>query len=146
MEKNKYAQLVKEKTPKENTLLNCFKAFFIGGLMGVLAEFLIEFYSYIFDIPTSIASTLMIVTLIFVGCLFTALGFFDRWITFARSGLFIPITGFAHAMQSASLEYKREGLVTGIGTNMFKLAGSVLVYGIVSAYTFGLIRLLIYGG
>ncbi|MFI3307497.1 MAG: SpoVA/SpoVAEb family sporulation membrane protein [Mycoplasmatota bacterium] len=146
MEKDKYKQLVKKHNIKENALKNCIIAFVIGGLMGALAEFFIEFYSYILNITSSQANTLMIITFIFFGCLFTALGFFDNWVRVARSGLFIPITGFAHAMQSASLEYRKEGLITGIGSNMFKLAGSVIVYGVVSAYTFGLIRLIIFGG
>ena len=84
-----------------------------------------------------------IITLIFIGCLLTCFGFFDKWVNFAKAGLFVPITGFAHAMMSASLEYKKEGLVTGIGANMFKLAGTVIIYGVVSAYIFGLIRLVI---
>jgi stage V sporulation protein AC len=59
--------------------------------------------------------------------------------------LIVPITGFAHAMMSATLEYRKEGMVTGIGANMFKLAGSVIVFGVVSAYTFGIIRYIIFG-
>ena len=81
--------------------------------------------------------------LIFLGCLFTCLGFFDKWVHFCKCGLIVPITGFAHAMQSAALEYRKEGLVMGIGANMLKLAGSVIIYGVVSAYVFGLIRLLL---
>ena len=67
-------------------------------------------------------------------------------VNFAKAGLLIPITGFAHSMQSAGLEYKKEGLVTGIGANIFKLAGTVIVFGIVSAYIFGIVRALIFGG
>ena len=111
--------------------------------MGVIGNFLIEFYSYILEIPKSDASIFMIITLIFFGTLFTALGFFDKWVNFARCGLIIPITGFAHSMMSAALEYRKEGLVTGIGANIFKLAGTVILYGVVSAYIFGLIRLVI---
>ena len=58
----------------------------------------------------------------------------------------MPITGFAHSMMSAALDYKKEGLVTGIGANMFKLAGTVIIFGVVSAYAFGLIRILLFGG
>ena len=83
---------------------------------------------------------------IFLSSLFTALGFFDNWVSVCKCGLIIPITGFAHAMMSATLEYRKEGMITGIGANMFKLAGSVIVFGVVSAYVFGLIRLLIFGG
>ena len=145
MENSKYEKLVKKYTPKEDKLKKSLIAFFIGGLLGILAQFLIEFYAFIFVISSKEASTIMIVTFIFIGCLFTSLGFFDNLVSKAGCGLIVPITGFAHAMQSAALEYRKEGFVTGIGANMFKLAGSVIVYGVVSAYLFGLIRLLIGG-
>lgn len=145
MEKRKYQSIVKKYTPKENRFYNGLVAFFIGGLMGVLGEILIEVYSYFLNIPTKEASVFMIVTLIFFGCLFTCFGFFDRVVHFAKCGLIIPITGFAHAMQSAALEFRKEGMIMGIGANMFKLAGSVIVFGVVSAYVFGLLRLIIMG-
>ena len=146
MEKMKYKELVAKNTPKENYISNSLIAFITGGLMGVLGELLLELYSYVFNISANDASCFMIITLIFFGCLLTCFGFFDKWVNFCRCGLIIPITGFAHAMMSAALEYRKEGLVTGIGANMFKLAGSVIIYGVVSAYTFGLIRLIIMGG
>lgn len=145
MEENKYKDLVKRHTPKENVLGNAITAFLVGGFMGALGELLIQIYSYVLHISSKEAATFMTVTLIFAGCLLTCLGFFDKWVNSAKCGLIIPITGFAHAMQSAALEYRKEGLVTGIGANMFKLAGSVIIYGVVSAYTFGLLRLLIFG-
>ena len=146
MEKNKYKNLVNKYTPKENVLYNSLIAFLIGGLMGVIGQFLIELYSYIFEISTSEASVLMIVTLVFLGCLLTSLGFFDKFVNFAKCGLIVPITGFAHAMMSAALEYRKEGLVTGLGASMLKLAGSVIIFGVVSAYLFGFLRLIIMGG
>lgn len=146
MEKDKYKSIVSKYKVKENRLKNGVIAFIVGGLMGVIGNLLVSFYSYILDVPTKIASTYMIVTLIFIGSLLTCLGFFDKMVNFARCGLLIPITGFAHSMQSAALEYKKEGLVTGIGSNIFKLAGTVIMFGIVSAYVFGIIRALVFGG
>lgn len=145
MEKKLYDKLVLEHTPKEKRLENAVIAFFIGGVMGVIGELLVEFYGYYLHISRSDASVFMIITLIFLASLFTALGFFDKWVKFAKCGLIIPITGFAHSMTSAAIEYKREGFVTGLGANMFKLAGTVILYGVVSAYIFGLIRLIIGG-
>lgn len=143
MKEKMYNEIVKKYLPKENKLLNVVKAFVFGGLIGALGNLLIEFYSSILNITKSESGVYMISTLIFFACLFTALGFFDKWVTFCKCGLIIPITGFAHSMMSASLEYKKEGLITGIGANMFKLAGTVIIYGVVSAYIFGLIRLVI---
>ena len=146
MEKSKYKQLVDKHTPKENRIYNGMIAFLSGGLMGVLGQLILQLYSYYLDIPTKEAGTYMIITLIFIGCLLTCFGFFDKWVHFCRAGLFIPITGFAHAMMSAALDYKKEGLITGIGASMFKLTGAVIIFGVVSAYVFGLLRLIIFGG
>lgn len=146
MDKSKYKNLVDKYTPKENRLLNSLIAFIIGGAIGVIGQFLVSFYSYILNIPTKEASVFMIITLIFLSCFLTCLGFFDKWVNFARCGLIIPITGFAHSMMSSTLEYKKEGIVTGMGANMFKLAGTVIMCGVVSSYIFGLLRILIMGG
>jgi len=146
MNKEMYKEIVKKYTPKEDRLKNAVIAFFVGGLVGLLGQILVEVYSYVFNIPTAQASIFMIVTLIFLGCLLTCLGFFDKLVHKARCGLIVPITGFAHAMMSATLEYRKEGMITGIGANMFKIAGSVIVFGVVSAYTFGIIRYVVFGG
>lgn len=145
MEQKKYQDLVKKYCPKEKRLINAIMAFLVGGFMGITGQGLIDIYMNFFSLDKSYAQSLMIITLIFIGCLFTSLHFFDKMVEFAKCGLIIPITGFAHSMMSAALDYKKEGLVTGIGANMFKLAGTVIAFGVVSAYFFGLIRYLIGG-
>lgn len=146
MERKKYNDIVKKYTIPEARIKNGLISFLVGGFMGILGNFLVNFYSYTFNLSSKDASVFMIITLIFLGCLLTCLGFFDKFVNFCRCGLIIPITGFAHAMMSAALEYRKEGLVTGIGMNMFKLAGSVIIYGVVSAYIFGILRIIITGG
>lgn len=146
MKTQEYQKLVKKYTPKENRLKNGIIAFIIGGIIGIIGQFLVEFYASVLEISTKDAGAFMIITLIFIGCLLTCFGFFDKWVNFAKAGLFIPITGFAHSMMSAALDYKKEGLVTGLGASMLKLAGSVIIFGVVSAYVFGIIRLLLFGG
>ena len=146
MEKEKYKQLTKKFSPKENKIKNMIIAFIVGGLLGLIVQILITIYSNINGVSINEASSLMMVTIIFLSCLFTAIGFFDRWVSKAGAGLFVPISGFAHATTSSALEYKKEGLVFGIGSNIFKLSGSVILYGVVSAYIFGIIRFLFFGG
>ena len=146
MEKKLYDKLVMSHKPNENKTEYAFIAFVIGGLVGVIGQLLVEFYSYYLNLSSNDASVFMMITLIFLASLFTALGFFDKWVKFARCGLIIPITGFAHSMTSAAIEYRKEGFVTGLGANMFKLAGTVILYGVVSAYIFGFLRLILTGG
>lgn len=136
----KYEKLIQKHTPKENKLKYALTSFLVGGFLGVLGEVLIRTYIMIFKISRSDASSYMIITFIFFASLFTALGFFDKLVTKAKAGLLIPITGFAHSMTSAALDYKHEGPIYGIGSNVFKLAGSVIFYGVASAWFFGLIR------
>lgn len=146
MDKMKYKGIVDKYSPKENRMYNALVAFLIGGIIGTIGQLLIDIYIKFLNLPIKEANTLMIVSLIFLSCLFTSLGFFDKLVNFAKCGLIIPITGFAHSMMSTTLEYKKEGIVTGMGANMFKLAGTVIMCGVVSAYFFGLIRYLIMGG
>ncbi len=142
MTNKKYEKLVKKHTPKENKLKYAITAFLVGGSIGTLGELLIRIYIMIFNTSRHQASTYMIITFIFFASLFTALGFFDKLVVKAKAGLLIPITGFAHSMTSAALDYKNEGPIYGIGSNVFKMAGSVIFYGIISAWFFGLVRYL----
>lgn len=146
MTKEEYKELVKKYEPKYDRLRSILIAFVVGGLIGALGQGLIDFYSKVCGMTIKDAGTYMIVTLIFISSLLTALGFFDNLVSKVKCGIIVPITGFAHAMTSAALEYRKEGLILGIGANIFKLTGSVILYGVVAAYVFGLVRLLIMGG
>ena len=146
MNKKKYKEIVDLNTPKENSVKNSLIAFLVGGILGSLSELLLRCYSIWFDLPRKESGVLVILTLIAIASILTALGLFDVLVTKVKAALIIPITGFAHSMTSAALEYKNEGLVLGIGANIFKLAGTVILFGVVSVYIFGLIRLLIMGG
>lgn len=146
MESKKYQKIVDKHTSQEKRGKNLLIAFLTGGIMGLIGNLLINVYSYYFHIPTKSAGTWMLVTLIIIACLLTALGVFDTLVKKFKMGLIIPITGFAHSVQSAILDYKKEGPVYGFGSNIFKLAGSVILYGVVSAYIFAIIRYLFFGG
>lgn len=146
MNKERYKEITNEIVPEEDKVKNGFTAFLVGGLVGLLGQIIVFVLENNFDIAHKDATSIMIVFLIFVASLCTALGFFDNLVSKAKAGLIVPITGFAHAMTSAMLDYKKEGFVTGIGANAFKLTGSVILYGVVSAYIFGLVRYLFFGG
>ena len=145
MTKEEYKELVKKHTPNINHLESMSWAFLVGGFIGMLGQLLIDLYSKVFSLSIKDAGTYMIVTLIFISSLFTALGFFDKAVEKVRCGIIVPITGFAHAMTSAAIEYRKDGLILGLGSNIFKITGSVILYGVVSAYVFGLLRIIIGG-
>ena len=146
MNNSEYQEFIKKYTPKQPVLKNALMTFFVGGTLGLISEILLQVYQALLNLPRKEAGVLVILTLIVLASTLTALGIFDILVTKFKSALIIPITGFAHSMTSAALEYKTEGLVLGIGANIFKLAGTVILYGVVSVYIFGLIRLFIIGG
>lgn len=141
----KYEKIADNHKAEEDRAKNAAVAFISGGVIGLLGEGIIEAIMNYFDLSRKDSASIMIVSFIFFASLFTALGFFDKLVTKFKCGLLIPITGFAHSMTSSSLDYKREGPIYGIGSNMFRLAGSVIIYGVVSAWFFGMIRYLIGG-
>ena len=146
MDNIEYKRLVKKISPCENKLKNMLIAFISGGLIGLLGEYLCGLYETYLGIPSKDAVSLVIVTYIFIASLLTALGVFDRLVNIFKCGLLIPITGFAHSMTSAAIEHKKEGPIYGIGSNIFKLSGSVIMYGVVAAFIFGTIRYIVFGG
>ena len=135
-----YNDLAERQKPQVPKYKNAFNAFLYGGVIGIVGQGILEFYMKIFDYSQKDAVPLMSITLVLISCLLTGLGIYDRFAKYAGAGTFIPITGFANSMASSALDSKHEGLVLGIGTNMFKLGGTVLTYGIVSASLLGVIR------
>lgn len=146
MNKERYKEITDKIVPKEDKLKNGVMAFLVGGLVGLIGQIIVSILENNFGVVHKDATSIMIVILIFVASLCTALGFFDNLVLKAKAGLIVPITGFAHAMTSSMIDYKKEGLITGIGANAFKLTGSVILYGVVSAYIFGIVRYLFFGG
>lgn len=145
MKERIYEEIVQNETPKEDVLKNAIMTFVVGGSLGSLSELLLVCYSTWLNLPRKESGVLVILTLIFIASILTALGVFDILVSKLKSALIIPITGFSHSITSAALDYKNEGLVLGIGANIFKLAGTVILYGVVSVYIFGLIRILLGG-
>ncbi len=129
---------VPKNTPKPPYFKHGFAAFTIGGGICVFAQFLIDTFQNM-GMTYSEASALETVVLIFLTGLLTALGIFDQIGRVAGAGTFVPITGFANSIVSSAIEFKAEGWIFGLGSNMFKVAGPVLVYGITSSWIVGII-------
>lgn len=139
-EKN-YKKNIKPYHPKTNYLVNCLKAFLVGGVICLLGECIQKFFIAYTEFNEKTAGNPTVATLILISSLLTGFGIYDKIGQFGGAGSLIPVTGFANSITSAALEHKSEGIVLGIATNLFKLAGAVIVFGVVSAAVFGLIRL-----
>ena len=144
MNKEEYADLVKKLTPKENKLKNTLVAFIVGGIIGFIGQLFITILVDCYSFEKEDAFIWLCITLIFFGSLSTALSFFDDWVSKCKMGLILPTTGFSHSITSSALDYKKDGIIS-LGSNIFKLAGSVILYGIVSAFFFSILGVIIYG-
>ncbi len=145
MNQDEYKKLVEELTPKENKMKNAFVAFLVGGLIGFLGQVIVTIFMTSFGMESVEAYTWLCILLILISSILTSLGFFDNWVTKIKAGLIVPTTGFAHSITSAALDYKKEGMITGLGANFFKLAGSVLLYGIISAFFLAIFGVIFHG-
>ncbi|PIC71633.1 MULTISPECIES: stage V sporulation protein AC [unclassified Sporosarcina] len=140
MQQEKYAQIEKELSPKPPIMKNVIKAFLIGGLICLIGQFIALFYITYFDFTERTASNPTVATMIFIAMLLTGFGLYKKISQFGGAGAAVPITGFGNAVVSAAIEHKSEGYVLGVGGNMFKLAGSVILFGVFSAFVVALIK------
>nr|WP_317450910.1 stage V sporulation protein AC [Alkalibacillus aidingensis] len=143
MTKDNYKKSIKPYQPKPKYFRNCIKAFLIGGLICSIGQGLTVFYMEVFGFTSKEAANPTVATLILIAALLTGFGVYDKIGQFAGAGTAVPVTGFANSITSAAMEHRSEGLVLGVSTNMFKLAGSVIVFGTVAAYIIGVLRYLI---
>ena len=118
------------------------KAFFVGGIICAIGQAITYFYIIFFDFTEQTAGNPTVATMIFFAMLLTGFGLYRKLGQFAGAGSAVPVTGFGNAVISAAIEHKSEGLVLGVGSNMFKLAGSVILFGVVSAFFVALIKLI----
>ncbi|MEQ2529600.1 stage V sporulation protein AC [Robertmurraya yapensis] len=135
-----YQDIQKQREIKRPVVKNCIKAFLIGGLICLIGQVIQNFYIYYFDFTDQTAGNPTVGTLIFIAMLLTGFGVYDRIAQFGGAGTAVPVTGFGNAIISAAIEHRTEGYVLGVGGNMFKLAGSVIVFGVFSAFVIALIK------
>ncbi|MBL5766832.1 stage V sporulation protein AC [Heyndrickxia sporothermodurans] len=135
-----YDQLEKKHEIKRPLLKNCIRAFFIGGLICVIGQAVTYFYIYFFNFTEQTAGNPTVATMVFFAMLLTGFGMYDKLGQFSGAGSAVPVTGFGNAVISAAIEHQTEGYVLGVGGNIFKLAGSVIVFGVFSAFVVALIK------
>ena len=138
--KNKiYNKILDNEDVKRPVIKNSIFAFLIGGLICLFGEFLIFIFNKIFNIELKTSQMLMALVLVSIAAILTGIGIFDKIGQVAGAGTIVPITGFANSLTSSAIESKSEGIINGILTNMFKLAGAIIVTGIVSSFIVGTI-------
>ncbi len=133
-----YKEYIKHKGEPTPLWRNMLFAFVIGGAICALGQALCKVYTN-WGATLENAKTWTSVSLIFLGILLTALGVYDNIAHYGGAGTLVPITGFANAMASPAIEFKSEGLVLGVGKNVFAVVGGVILYGVTASVVYGLI-------
>ncbi|WP_101845411.1 stage V sporulation protein AC [Halobacillus sp. Marseille-P3879] len=135
-----YQQFQSDREVKRPVLKNCIKAFLIGGLICLVGQCIQTFFIYNFNFTEQTAGDPTVAVMIFLTMLLTGFGIYDRLAQFAGAGSAVPVTGFGNAVISACIEHRTEGMILGVGGNMFKLAGSVIMSGVFAAFVIALIK------
>jgi len=138
-----YQDFAKAREPKRPIVKNCIRAFIVGGIICTIGQVLTWIFINYFNFDEKNAGNPTVAVLIFLSVLFTSLGFYDHIAQWAGAGTAVPVTGFANTIASAALEHRSEGYVLGVGGNMFKIAGPVIVYGVFSAFVVAIITITI---
>ncbi|KZR59122.1 stage V sporulation protein AC [Pseudobacillus badius] len=135
-----YDKLNQKHELKRPVLKNCLRAFFVGGLICTIGQAITYFYIYFFDFTEQTAGNPTVATVVFLAMLLTGFGIYDHLGQYAGAGSAVPVSGFGNAVVSAAIEHRTEGFVLGVGGNMFKLAGSVILFGVFSAFVIALFK------
>ncbi|MBS4188907.1 stage V sporulation protein AC [Bacillus sp. FJAT-49705] len=139
-EQQKYQVLQQKHEIKRPIIKNCIRAFWVGGLICTVGQAITYFYIYFFNFTEQTAGNPTVATMVFLSMLLTGFGIYDHLAQFGGAGTAVPVTGFGNAVISAAIEHRTEGFVLGVGGNMFKLAGSVILFGVFSAFVVALIK------
>lgn len=140
MNKEQYQKIIKRNIKVESPIKNILIAFFSGGVVGLISELLTNYLIGWFNLSISDAYLMTFIIFITIGSILTGFGIFDKVLSTLKCGLIVPATGFANTMTSSAMDTRSEGFIKGIGSNIFKLTGSIILYGVIFGIIFGYIR------
>ena len=149
LDEKKYAEIADKYSKKSSLLKDCTMAFVFGGSICIVAQLFndllmsqkaMEIFG---NITEENGKALTVMFMVFLGVLLTALNVYDEIGNIAGAGTIVPITGFANSITSPAMEYKSEGFILGVGSQIFQVAGPVILYGTTASVIAGFIYYLI---
>ena len=133
-----YGKIVKRLSPKSPKIKDFIWAYCVGGLICVIGQLFVEFYTNL-NLSQKEIKMAVPCTLIFIAALLTGIKLFDKIAKHAGAGTLVPITGFANAVVSPAIEFKTEGWILGVGAKIFTIAGPVIAYGTLASVVYGVV-------
>ena len=138
-----YQDFARAREPQRPIIANCLRAFIGGGIICTIGLGIQWFFITYFNFDEKTAGDPTVAVLIMISVLLTSFGVYDHIAQWAGAGSAVPVTGFANTITSAALDHKSEGFVLGVGGNMFKIAGPVIVFGVFSAFIVAIVHVII---
>ena len=138
MTPKEYQDYVAQKQQPSPIAKDTILAFLIGGTICILGQ-LIQTGWGAFGLAQEEAGMMTSVSLVFLSISLTALNLYNKIARFGGAGTLVPITGFANAVASPAIDFRAEGIITGMAAKMFVVAGPVIVFGTVSSVVYGVI-------
>ena len=138
MSKQDYQKYVKERAQSSPLVKDCLLAFVIGGGICVVGQLVMDGYSGL-GLDKTDAGTATSITMVLLSVVLTGLNLYNKLARYGGAGTLVPITGFANAVASPAIDFKSEGLITGMASKMFTVAGPVIVFGVAASVVYGVI-------
>ena len=142
MSKKEYQQLVKSMSTKSPIFKDMLMAFLIGGAICTIGQLILNGWKAA-GLDKDAAGTATAISLVLLSAILTALSLYDDIAKIGGAGTLVPITGFANAVVSPAMDFRSEGLITGMAAKMFVIAGPVIVYGTLASIVYGVILAII---
>lgn len=140
--KQEYQQFVQERAKPSPIVKNCALAFAFGGGICVLGQAIMDGFTAL-GLEKTDAGTATSISLVFLSVLLTGLNLYNKLGRYGGAGTLVPITGFANAVASPAIDFKSEGLITGMAAKMFTVAGPVIVFGVTASVVYGVVLMLL---
>ena len=125
--------------PQALLIRNVLRAFLMGGLICTFGQIVLNFVMLQFGLEAKEAAGIVSVTVVVITAILTGFGIYDEIGRFGGAGCTVPISGFANSIVSAAMEFRREGLIYGVGAKIFTIAGPVILYGTMASIIVGII-------
>lgn len=112
-------------------MLECIKAFIVGGLFCVIGQILID--------KTMLTPARILVSYVVIGVILGGLGIYQPLVDFAGAGATVPLTGFGYTLAKGVKETIATDGFLGIFTGGLKAAAGGITAAIVLGALVGLI-------
>ena len=133
-----YQDYVAKKAKKSPLIKDTLLAFVIGGTICALGQAFTALWTAA-GLDKESSGTATSVSLVLLSVLLTGLNLYNKIGRFGGAGTLVPITGFANAVSAPAIDFRAEGIVTGMAAKMFVVAGPVIVFGTVASVIYGVV-------